>query len=44
MSKTLEQERRKVVELECERELHSKSLQLLHQQLDMERERAAGGR
>jgi hypothetical protein len=44
MSKTLEQERRKVVELECERGLQSKSLRLLHQQLDMERERAVGGR
>ena len=40
MSKVLEQERRKVVELERERELQSKSLQLLHQQLDLERERA----
>ncbi len=40
LNKTLEQERRKVVELERERELHSKSLQLLHQQLDLER--AAG--
>lgn len=43
-SQVLEQERRKVVELERERELQSKSLQLLHQQLDMERERAPAGR
>lgn len=40
MSQVLEQERRKVVELERERELQSKSLQLLHQQLELERERA----
>ena len=42
MNKILEQERRKVVELERERELQSKSLQLLHQQLDIERDRAVG--
>jgi len=39
LSKTLETERRKVVELERERELQNKSLQVLHQQLELERER-----
>lgn len=43
LQKKLEQERRKVVELERERELQSKSLQLLHEQLDLERARTAGG-
>ncbi len=38
-SKVLEQEQRRVVELERERELQNKSLQLLHQQLELERER-----
>lgn len=35
----LETERRRVVELERERELQNKSLQVLHQQLELERER-----
>lgn len=35
----LEQERRRVAELERERELQNKSLQVLHQQLELERER-----
>ncbi|MEJ2087271.1 MAG: hypothetical protein P8Y69_02055 [Gammaproteobacteria bacterium] len=35
----LEMERRRVVELERERELQNKSLQVLHQQLELERER-----
>jgi len=37
--KQLEKERGKVVELERERELQNKSLQVLHQQLEIERER-----
>lgn len=41
LNKLLEQERRRVIELERERELQAKSLQLLHQQLDVERGRAA---
>ncbi len=46
LNKTLEQERRKVVELERERELQHRSLQVLHQQLEIERgqnERHANG-
>ncbi len=39
LNKSLEQERRKVVELERERELQHKSLQVLHQQLELERDR-----
>lgn len=39
LSKSLEQERRKVVELERERELQHRSLQVLHQQLELERDR-----
>ena len=39
LSKSLEAERRKVVELERERELQHKSLQVLHQQLELERDR-----
>jgi chromosome segregation ATPase len=44
--KALDQEKRKVVELERERELQNKSLQVLHQQLELAREsgeRAANG-
>ena len=41
LTKVLDQERRRVVELERERELQAKSLQLLHQQLDLERSRVA---
>lgn len=37
--KALDKERGKVVELERERELQNKSLQVLHQQLEIERER-----
>lgn len=43
MSKSLEREQRRVVELERERELQSNSLLVLHEQLDLERARAAGG-
>ena len=39
LSKSVEQERRKVVELERERELQHRSLQVLHQQLELERDR-----
>lgn len=39
LNKVLETEQRKVVELERERELQNKSLQVLHQQLELERER-----
>ncbi len=39
LSKSLEQERRKVAELERERVLQHKSLQVLHQQLELERDR-----
>ncbi len=39
LSKSLEQERRKVAELERERELQHKSLQVLHQQLELKRDR-----
>ena len=39
LSKALETEQRKVLELERERELQNKSLQVLHQQLELERER-----
>lgn len=38
LTKALEQEKRKVVELERERELQNKSLQVLHQQLELARE------
>ena len=37
----LERQRRSVVELERERELQNKSLQVLHQQLELERSREA---
>lgn len=40
LNKVLETEQRKVVELERERELQNKSLQVLHQQLELERERS----
>jgi septal ring factor EnvC (AmiA/AmiB activator) len=46
LTRALEQEKRKVVELERERELQNKSLQVLHQQLELAREntdRAANG-
>jgi chromosome segregation ATPase len=39
LNRTLETEQRKVAELERERELQNKSLQVLHQQLELERER-----
>ena len=39
LAKKLETEQRKLVELEMERELQNKSLQVLHQQLELERER-----
>ena len=39
LSKALDTEQRKVTELERERELQNKSLQVLHQQLELERER-----
>ena len=39
LNRSLETEKRKVVELERERELQNKSLQVLHQQLELERER-----
>ncbi len=39
LSNTLENEQRKLAELERERELQNKSLQVLHQQLELERER-----
>ena len=39
LSKSLEQERRKVAELERERVLQHKSLQVLHQQIELERDR-----
>ncbi len=39
LTRALETEQRKVVELERERELQNKSLQVLHQQLELERER-----
>ena len=39
LNKMLETEQRKVMELERERELQNKSLQVLHQQLELERER-----
>jgi len=39
LNKELESEQRRVVELERERELQNKSLQVLHQQLELERER-----
>lgn len=39
LSKSVQQERRKVVELERERELQHRSLQVLHQQLELERDR-----
>ena len=39
VQRQLEQERRKVQELERERELQNRSLQVLHQQLEVERER-----
>jgi chromosome segregation ATPase len=39
LSKVLVSEQRRVVELERERELQNKSLQVLHQQLELERER-----
>ena len=42
LNRTLENEQRKVVELERERELQNKSLQVLHQQLELERERPPG--
>jgi len=45
LSKTLDQEKRKVTELERERELQNRSLLVLHQQLELAREtgkRAAG--
>jgi len=38
LAKSLEQEKRKVLELERERELQNKSLQVLHQQLELARE------
>ena len=38
LSKVLDQERRRVTELERERELQNKSLNLLHQQLELARE------
>jgi chromosome segregation ATPase len=38
LSKALDQEKRKVIELERERELQNKSLQVLHQQLELARE------
>lgn len=41
LTRALEIETRKVTELERERELQNKSLQVLHQQLELERERAA---
>ncbi|MCB1684649.1 MAG: hypothetical protein R3E82_23140 [Pseudomonadales bacterium] len=41
LSRNLETEKRKVTELERERELQNKSLQVLHQQLELERERGA---
>jgi chromosome segregation ATPase len=41
LSRALETEQRKVIELERERELQNKSLQVLHQQLELERERTA---
>ena len=41
LNKALDTEQRKVVELERERELQNKSLQVLHQQLELERERSA---
>ena len=46
LTKALEQEKRKVVELERERELQNKSLLVLHQQLELAREsgqQASGG-
>jgi chromosome segregation ATPase len=39
LNKKLETEQRKLIELERERELQNKSLQVLHQQLELERER-----
>lgn len=39
LAQELEQEQRRVVELERERELQNKSLRVLHQQLELERER-----
>lgn len=39
LNRSLEMEQRKVLELERERELQNKSLQVLHQQLELERER-----
>lgn len=40
LSNMLETEQRKLAELEKERELQNKSLQVLHQQLELERERS----
>jgi hypothetical protein len=42
--KALDNERGKVAELERQRELQNKSLEVLHQQLEIERERSASGR
>lgn len=44
LNRALETEQRRVVELERERELQNKSLQVLHQQLELERERNAATR
>ncbi len=43
LNRALDLEQRKVVELERERELQNKSLQVLHQQLELERERSELG-
>jgi len=39
LNRTLETERRRIVELERERELQNRSLRVLHEQLELERER-----
>jgi len=41
LNKALESERRRIVELERERELQNRSLRVLHEQLELERERNA---
>ena len=43
LNRQLEAEKNKVAELEQERELQNKSLQILHQQLEMERQHAGDG-